>query len=68
VRGDRETQNTHNWSEDYKDRKGDAAGAAPGCPIAAIDIISFITMRGSSSSLDYEIVEEAYINLSIVLH
>jgi hypothetical protein len=25
-------------------RRGDAVGAAPGCPFASIDIISFITM------------------------
>jgi hypothetical protein len=38
-------------------------------PFASIDIISFITMiKGSSSSLYYEIVEVNCITLSIVLH
>jgi hypothetical protein len=44
-RGDGETQNTKFWSKDCKDRRGYAAGAAPGCPFASIDTISFNNMR-----------------------
>jgi hypothetical protein len=29
---------------DYEDRRGDATRAAPGCPFASINTISFITM------------------------
>jgi hypothetical protein len=39
-----ETQNTSYGSEDREDRRGAAAGAAPGCPFDSIDIISSSTM------------------------
>jgi hypothetical protein len=42
--GSRETENTQYISADYKDRRGDDAGATLDFPFAAIDIISFITM------------------------
>jgi hypothetical protein len=42
--GGGETRNTQYGSTDCKDRRGDATGAAPGCPFASIDIISFNTM------------------------
>jgi hypothetical protein len=31
-------------SEDYEDRRGDATGAAVGCPFDSIDAISFSNM------------------------
>jgi hypothetical protein len=32
------------WSEDFEDRRGAIAGAAPGCPFNSIDTISFSNM------------------------
>jgi hypothetical protein len=39
--GGRESWNTRNRSKDCKDRRGDATGAAPGCPFDSINSISF---------------------------
>jgi hypothetical protein len=48
-RDDGEIENTQYESEDYEDRRGDTAGAAPGCPFISIDIMSFITMMKRES-------------------
>jgi ferredoxin len=42
--GGGETENTQYESEHCEDRRGDVTEAAPNCPFASIDIISFITM------------------------
>jgi hypothetical protein len=39
--GGGKTRSIPNGSADCKDRRGDAAGAAPGCPFDSIDTISF---------------------------
>jgi hypothetical protein len=41
---DRETRNTPYEYEDCNDRRGDATGAALGCPFNSIDTISFSNM------------------------
>jgi hypothetical protein len=43
-RGGKETENTQNTYIDYKDRRGDMAGASPSCLLASIDIIPFVSM------------------------
>jgi hypothetical protein len=44
ARGGRETRNTHYRYADCKDRRGDAIGAASGCPFDSIDTIYFSNM------------------------
>jgi hypothetical protein len=44
VRGNGKTRNTQYVSADWEDRRGDGPEAAPGCPFASIDHISFNTM------------------------
>jgi hypothetical protein len=44
ARGRQRNRNTPCGSEDCEDRRGDAAGGAPGCPFDSIDIISFGNM------------------------
>jgi hypothetical protein len=41
------THNTRNWSEDFEDRRGDAAGATPDCPFDTIPLTTW--WRGSTS-------------------
>jgi hypothetical protein len=42
--GGEEIRNTQYKFVDYKDRRGDASRATPGCPFYSIDTISFSTM------------------------
>jgi hypothetical protein len=42
--GGRKIQKVPYGSESCEDRRGDPAGAAPGCPLDSIDIISFSIM------------------------
>jgi hypothetical protein len=42
--GTEETRNTQYRYAHCEDRRGAAAGVAPGCPLDSIDTISFITM------------------------
>jgi hypothetical protein len=44
TRGRRKMKNTQNGSADYRDRRGDDAGASHGWPLDYIDINCFVTM------------------------
>jgi hypothetical protein len=64
---DRDTWKTPYRSKDCKDRRGDAAGATPGCPFASINTISISNMM-KTDPLDMAIMEVTCIKLSLVLH
>jgi hypothetical protein len=64
---DRDTRKTPYRSKDCKDRRGDAAGATPGCPFASINTISISNMM-KTDPLDMAIMEVTCIKLSLVLH